>query len=151
MVLRFRMLADQQPVEEGTVILRASLWRDAWFSREPLAAGSKLDAAFIEPKRVDSFRVRDAIPANPPESDLILTRSIQAGTMLTWNDIGHRPLVRKGDTVEVSASEGLLRISMKGLALQNGALGDIVTVRNPDSLKTIPALVVGESRVEVRL
>jgi flagella basal body P-ring formation protein FlgA len=42
-------------------------------------------------------------------------------------------------------------VTLKGLALQNGALGDIITVRNPESLKVIPALVVGENRVEVRL
>lgn len=71
--------------------------------------------------------------------------------MLSWHDVGRRPLVRKGDVVEVSASSGLLRVTLKGLALQNGALGDIITVRNPESLKVIPALVVGENRVEVRL
>jgi flagella basal body P-ring formation protein FlgA len=151
MVVRFRVFADSVPLQDATVILRASLWRDAWFAREPLVSGGPLDTAFIEPRRVDSFRVRDAIPAGTLQSDLILTRSIQAGAMLTWFDVGHRPLVRKGDIVEVSASEGLLHVSMKGLALQNGALGDVVTVRNPESLKTIPALVVGESHVEVRL
>ncbi len=74
-----------------------------------------------------------------------------AGALVTWLDVGHRPLVRKGDIVEVSATEGLLHVSMKALALENGALGDVVTVRNPESLKTIPALVVGESHVEIRL
>ncbi len=151
MVVRYRIFADSAPLEESTVILHASLWRDAWFAREPLVAGGTLEAALVEPRRIDCFRVRDGIPADTAQTDFILTRSVQAGAMLTWFDIGHRPLVRKGDIIEVSATEGLLHVSMKALALQNGALGDVVTVRNPESLKTFPALVVGDSHVEIRL
>lgn len=151
MVVRYRAFADSALVEESTVILRASLWRDAWFAREPLAPGGALDSTLVEPRRIDCFRMRDGIPTGTQDPDLILTRSVPAGSMLTWHDVGHRPLVRKGEIVDVTASTGLLRVTMKGIALQSGALGDLVTVRNPDSLKTIPALVVGDNRVEVRL
>jgi flagellar basal body P-ring formation protein FlgA len=151
MVVRFRLFADSAPAGEETVVLRASLWADAWFAREPLASGAPIDTALIEARRVDSFRMRDAIPTNTPDTEFVLSRSLQAGALLTWHDVGRRPLVKKGDIVEVSASEGLLRVTLKALALQNGALGDVVTVRNPESLKVIPAQVVGENRVEVRL
>jgi flagella basal body P-ring formation protein FlgA len=151
MVVRFRVVADSKIVAEDTVVLRAALWSDAWFAREPMTSGSALDTSLIEARRIDSFRMRNAIPVGTPDTEFVLSRSIQAGAMLTWNDVGRRPLVKKGDIVEVSAREGLLRVSLKGLALQNGALGDTVTVRNPESLKVIPALVVGENRVEVRL
>jgi flagella basal body P-ring formation protein FlgA len=151
MVVRFRVIADSETVAEDTVVLRASLWSDAWFAREPLASGAALDTSLIDARRIDYFRMRNAIPVGTPDTDFVLSRSVQAGAMLTWSDVGHRPLVKKGDVVEVSAREGLLRVTLKGLALQNGALGDTVTVRNPESLKVIPALVVGENRVEVRL
>jgi flagellar basal body P-ring formation protein FlgA len=151
MVVRFRIFANGVAAEDGTVILRASLWRDAWFAREPLVSGGSLEPTFFEPHRIDTFRVRDAIPAGTSQPDLMLIRSVQAGAMLTWSDVGHRPLVRKGDIIDVSATEGMLHVSMKAIALQNGGLGDVVTVRNPESMKTIPALVVGESHVEVRL
>ena len=39
---------------------------------------------------------------------------------------------------------------MKALALQNGAVGDIVTVRNPESRRDFSALVVDENHVQVR-
>ena len=149
--MRYRILADGAPVEDSTVVLRAALWRDSWVAREPLSSGESLDPSRFELRRIDTFRVRDAVPAGAAPPDLILVRTVQAGTMLVWADVGHRPLVRKGDIIEVIAKEGLLRVSMKAIALQNGALGDVVTVRNPESLKTIPAQVVGESRVEVRL
>jgi flagella basal body P-ring formation protein FlgA len=151
MIVRYRILADGAVVEDSTVVLRAALWRDAWIAREPLVSGESLDPTRFELRRIDSFRVREAVPAGTPTADLILVRSVQAGNMLNWADLGHRPLVRKGDVIDVMATLGLLHVSMKAIALQNGGLGDVVTVRNPESLKTVPALVVGESRVEVRL
>jgi flagella basal body P-ring formation protein FlgA len=151
MLIRFRVFAGTVQIQDSTAMFRASLWRDAWVAQEPLAAGTGLDAAQVDTRRIDSFRFRDAIPTTKADPSLVLARVIQAGTILTWRDVSRRPLVRKGEIVDVSACEGLLRVTMKGLALQSGGLGDIVTVRNPESLKTIPGLVVAENRVEVRL
>jgi flagella basal body P-ring formation protein FlgA len=75
---------------------------------------------------------------------------VNAGRVLTWRDITRRPLVRKGDVVEVSAGDGQLLITMKALAMENGAQGDTVTVRNPVSRKDFAAMVVDENRVQVR-
>jgi flagella basal body P-ring formation protein FlgA len=75
---------------------------------------------------------------------------VSAGRLLTWRDLARRPLVRKGDFVEVSATSGLLLVTMKALAMENGAQGETVTVRNPVSQKNFAAVVVDENRVQVR-
>jgi flagella basal body P-ring formation protein FlgA len=77
-------------------------------------------------------------------------RPIPAGRTLTWRDIARRPLVKKGELVEVTAVDGPLAVSMKALAMENGAQGDTVTVRNPESRKDFAAMVVSENRVQVR-
>ncbi|MEY2878490.1 MAG: hypothetical protein RLZZ15_870, partial [Verrucomicrobiota bacterium] len=69
---------------------------------------------------------------------------------LTWHDLARRPLVKKGEVVEVSAQEGRLVVTLKALALENGAQGDTVTVRNPESQRKFAAVVVDENRVQVR-
>ena len=53
----------------------------------------------------------------------MFARDVPADRMLTWHDIARRPLVHKGEVVEVFAGEGRLSLSMKALALQNGARG----------------------------
>lgn len=151
MIVRFRVQGDSNPFADSTVILRATLWKDAWFAREPLVPGTSLDSTLIEARRVDAFRMRDSIAVGTSDPDLIVTRTVQAGDMLSWHDMGHRPLVHKGELVDVSACTGMLRVTMKGVALKDGALGEIVTVRNPETLKTIPAMVVGDNRVEMHL
>ncbi len=150
MLLRCRVLADGEPAPEWTLVLRASLWRDAWASRMPLAHGDTFDPSMLEVRRVDLFRERDALPAAVGDRSYAMTRSVAAGRLLTWRDVGRRPLVRKGQFVEVSAVEGQLVVTMKALAMENGAQGETVTVRNPESRKDFAAMVVDENRVQVR-
>ena len=154
MLVRVRLFADGQPVTaaaDGALVLRASLWRDAWVARLPLTVGGAFDPAALEVRRVDLFREREVLPAAVGDRSFIFTRSVAAGRLLTWRDIARRPLVRKGDFVEVSATSGLLLVTMKAQAMENGAQGETVTVRNPVSQKNFSAVVTDENRVQVRV
>ena len=152
MLVRCRVFADGAPVTSAdeTLVLRAMLWRDVWVARQPLDNGAMFDAAMLDARRVDLFRERDALPATVGDRTFIFARSVQAGRLLTWRDIARRPLVRKGELVDVSAAEGQLVITMKALAMQNGAQGEAITVRNVESRKDFTAFVVDESHVQVR-
>ncbi len=150
MLVRCRVLADGVSTGETTLVLRAMHLRDAWVARQPLTNGSAFDPSLLETRRVDLFRDRDALPAVVGDRTFVIIRSVQAGHFLTWRDVGRKPLVRKGDLVEVSAAEGTLLINMKALAMQNGAQGEAVTVRNLESRKDFTAFVIDENRVQVR-
>lgn len=150
MLVRCRVAADGRVMEEGSLLVRATLWRDVWVSRQPLTAGSTFDPAQLDVRRVDLLREREALPASAGDSSFVFARALPAGRTLTWRDLSRRPLVRKGELVEVSASSGLLVVTMKALAMENGAAGDVVTVRNPESRKDFSAQVIDEKRVQVR-
>jgi flagella basal body P-ring formation protein FlgA len=150
MLVRCRVLGDGVALGDSTLVLRAMHLRDAWVARQPLSNGSTFDPSLLETRRVDLFRDRDALPAVVGDRSFYMTRSVQPGRFLTWRDVARRPLVRKGDLVEVSASEGTLSITLKGLAMQNGAQGEAVTIRNLESRKDFTAFVVDENRVQVR-
>lgn len=150
MLLRCRILADGEPSADLTVTLRAALWRDAWAARQPLPHNATFDPSMLEVRRVDLLRDRDALPAAVGDSSYMFARAVHAGRIVTWRDIARRPLVKKGDMVEVNAAEGSLIISMKALALQNGAHGEAVTLRNLESRKDFTAFVIDENRVQVR-
>lgn len=150
MLLRCRILADGAVVSDATLTLRAQLWRDAWVTRQPVNYNAPFDPAVLETRRVDLLREREALPASVGDQGFIFARTVNAGRVLTWRDIARRPLVKKGDVVEVSASDGLLSVTMKALALQNGAQGDAVTFRNLESRKDFTAFVIDENRAQVR-
>ncbi len=150
LLLRCRLLADGAAVAETTFVLRAQLWRDVWAVRQPVAMGSSFDPAALEVRRVDALRERDIVPVATGDRSYVFARGVSPGRLLTWRDITRRPLVKKGDVVEVSAVDGGLAVTMKALAMENGAQGDTVTVRNPVSRRDFAALVVDENRVQVR-
>lgn len=150
MIVRCRLHADGTLVSDLQVVLRAALWRDAWVARQPLSNNAPFDAALLDARRVDFFRERDVVPASVGDHTFIFSRAVQPGRLLTWRDIGRRPLVRKGEMVEVSVAEGQLSISMKGLAMQNGAQGEAIMIRNLESKKDFTAFVIDENRVQVR-
>lgn len=150
MMARCRVVADGNSVAEATFVVRAQLWRDAWVARLPLTSGAAFDASSLETRRVDLLRDRDALPAVVGDRSYVFARAVPAGRLLTWRDIMRRPLVKKGELVEVAAIEGSLVVTMKALAMENGAQGDTVTVRNPESRKDFAAMVIDENRVQVR-
>jgi flagella basal body P-ring formation protein FlgA len=150
MLVRCRVLADSAPLGETTFVLRASLWRDAWATRQPLNIGETFSPSALEARRIDALRERDALPASAGDASFIFARGVPAGRLLTWRDIARRPLVRKGALVDVSAADGFLVVTMKALALENGARGETVTVRNPESRRDFAAMVLDENRVQVR-
>jgi flagella basal body P-ring formation protein FlgA len=57
--------------------------------------------------------------------------------------------IRKGDSVVIRAVAGSLVVRMKGLALQEGAVGKQIQVRNVQSRRIIRAIVTGPGQVEV--
>jgi flagella basal body P-ring formation protein FlgA len=150
MLVRCRLLADSAPVAEPTFVLRASLWRDVWAARQPLAVGEGFTPSSLETRRIDTLRERDVLPASAGDHSYIIARAVPAGRLMTWRDIARRPLVKKGELVDVSAADGLLVVTMKAVAMTNGARGETVTVRNPESRKDFAALVIDENRVQVR-
>lgn len=150
LVVHYRLVGDGAVVADETLVLRASVWRDVWFTRQPAASGSPFDPSALDSRRVDCLRERDALPATAGDRSFMFARDVGADRMLTWHDVARRPLVRKGEVVEVVAAEGPLLVTLKALALQNGGQGDLVTVRNLESRKDIPALVVADDRVRVQ-
>lgn len=136
---------------DHTVILRVELWRDGWTSREPSVSGDPLIPSRLEIRRFDALRERDAIAADSTVADdLDFARNVPGGRLLVWRDVLRRPLVRRGQSVEVSATDGLLTVVLRGIALQDAARGESVRVRNPDTKREFTALVTSEARAAVR-
>lgn len=150
MILRCRLIADGKRMGEWNLAVNAQLIGDAWVARQPVNRGDVLEPSQFEVRRVDRLRERDPVPTDFDISDLVASRPLSAGSVVTWRDTIRRPRVRKGDQVEVTAEEGSLSISMKAVAMQDGAMGDVVIVRNSHSRRDFSATVINDRHVQVR-
>jgi flagellar basal body P-ring formation protein FlgA len=149
MVVRCELIADGSPVETSTLLLRASVWRQGWFVRQPLNYGTLLDPSMLEARPIDTLRQRDAVPTTLGIRDYVASCEVPVDGLVTWRDITLRPLVHRGEIVNVVAEDGMLIVTLKAQALQSGAQGDLVTVRNMQTLKEITGRVVGQDCVAV--
>ncbi len=149
-LVRFQVENDKGILGEWTVPFRVHLFSEVWYPRSHLRRGELASPSDFDSRPVDLLAEPTAVPANL-ESLLRheYARDVMPGKPLKWTDLIERSLVRKGDVVEVSAVRGLLAITMRAVARQDGSDGDLILLQNLDSLEQFSARVVGESRVEV--
>lgn len=76
-------------------------------------------------------------------------RSIQANSVIFTNMVKAAEAVRNGDNVIIKATAGSLTVRIKGQALQDGAIGEQIQVRNTQSRRIIRAIVIAPGQVEV--
>jgi flagella basal body P-ring formation protein FlgA len=71
------------------------------------------------------------------------------GHAIPFSGVSNRKLVSNGAEVRLVFSEGGLIITATGSALQDGAIGDMVKVRNDDSGVTVTGAVQPDGSVQV--
>jgi flagella basal body P-ring formation protein FlgA len=114
--------------------------------------GQVVDDDAVESKRIDVLKERTVpLPASFELSGYELAMPIPAGKVLTRRDIVEKELVKKGQMVDVLVSQGSLSLRMKAMALEGGAVGITVKLRNLDSRKDFFGEVIGEGQVSVKL
>lgn len=148
--LRFQVENERGVLGEWAVPFRPHLFTDVWIVKAHLRRGDLASPSDFDIQQADLLRETEAVPAN---METLLrheySRDLTPGRALVWADLAERSLVKKGDLVEVIASRGLLAITMRAQAKQDGAEGDMVVLRNIDSSKEFSGKVIGENRVEV--
>lgn len=149
-LLSFQVENEKGVLGQWNVPFRAHLYSDVWFARARLRSGDLASASDFEIRQVDLLLTPDAVPAS---LEMLLrheySRDVIPGKALTWNDLVERSLIRKGDVVEVSSVQGLLAITVRAIARQDGSSGDLIVFRNIDTSKEFAARVTGESRAEI--
>jgi len=76
-------------------------------------------------------------------------RVVRAGQPLRNADLMRPEIVQKNDTVMLYYEVPGIVLTMRGKALESGAEGDLVSVLNVNSKRTIQGIVTGPGRVTV--
>ena len=78
-------------------------------------------------------------------------RPLIAGRLVRRSDVKPRQLVAKGDFVTVHFRAKKMMLTSRGVAMENGARGDVIRLRNPRSKKVIEAKVIGPNVAVIQL
>lgn len=81
----------------------------------------------------------------------VCRQAIEEGTALSPSNLTTPLLIRKGEQVSILAGNESFSVTMQGIAMANGSLGDIIKIKNRSSKKLIEAQVSGERQVRVAI
>lgn len=81
----------------------------------------------------------------------VATHTLYQGNPILPRSLTNQTLIRKGEQVSILAVDNTFKISMTGVALSDGALNDVIKVKNLTSKKTIEGRVSGKNEVQVAL
>ena len=149
-LVRAKITSGGETAGDVQVSLRAQLWQQVWTAASRLERGQALDRSLLSTAKVDVLREQQPpllVEVDP--SKLEVAQTVNASRPLTRRDVIERPLVRRGQVVEVVAQQGLLAISMKALALESGAGGELIKLRNLESRKEFSGQILNENKVQV--
>ena len=90
----------------------------------------------------------DLEPISP--RGMVLNRNVKSGDPIPANELVAEIQVEKNANVLVRYERAGLVISMRGKALQAGSMNDVISVMNPQSKRTVDAIVTGKGRVSVK-
>jgi len=82
--------------------------------------------------------------------DKVARRALLAGVPLRNGDVQREEIVAKGELVTIVYEAPGLLITMRGRASEAGAMGDVISVTNPQSKRTLQGTITGPGRVSVR-
>lgn len=84
-------------------------------------------------------------------TNMALTRAVAGESLLSPGLLQEPQLVNKGQEITILAGSTRLAVKMPGTALQNGARGQRIGVRNASSGKTVEGVIVDAGTVQVDL
>lgn len=165
-VLRARSLPAQQPLSRRMLVW-VDVWVDDRFVRtvpvgfevqafgpahvatHDMPAGSRVDEAALQLREVELTGLGAAPLALPAVAPAQLRHALAAGQPVTRQDIQAQPAIARGDWVALRVRSGGIELESRVEALQNGRVGQLVSVKPGNAAAPITARVVAPGQVEV--
>lgn len=130
--------------------MHCELWTDAYVVVQQVDRGTVLRDGLVAVRPVDTLSLfQGPVEVGTKLNDYIAGNGLKAGEPLVWRDLRERPLIQKNALIDVVAEEGLLKITLKAKALEDGVKGQVIRIRNLQSYNDIQAEVIGVNQAKV--
>ena len=121
-------------------------------SAQPIAKGDQIVNTDIQQVSMDISKLRGSYAKSKAEIiGKIPKRSIPLGSVFNPRYLRLPIMIKKGDLVDIVAESQGLRIRMQGQAINDGAKGQRINVKNLSSNRTIQAIVKNSGLVKIHM
>ena len=148
--LRMRFLArcNDMPGWRYEYVVRARLTAMVAVAAAPVAANEALTDAQVTIERRDISNIADPITTPEDAVGQMSRRMLRPGDILRGGQLSSPVMVKRGDAVTMIARRDGIEVSSAGEALDAGARGAMVRVRNANSGQVVRMRVAGPGMVE---
>lgn len=134
------------------VPVRVSLLKEVLLNKRALRKGEMLTEKDLYSAEMDAQKLKQGYYTKAQDLiGLVCKKDLNPDTIITPYQIETAKMVLKGQEVSITAIAGSLKITMAGVALSDGVLGDVIKVKNSSSHKIIEAQVAGNKKVNVAI
>jgi len=146
--MRFLAACRDTPGWRFEYVVRARVSAMVAVAATPVAAGEALTDAQLTIERRDISNIADPITSPEQAFGQMSRRMLRPGDILRAGQLGSPILVKRGDAVQMVARRDGIEVSSAGEALDSGAQGAVVRVRNAGSGQVVRMRVAGAGSVE---
>jgi flagella basal body P-ring formation protein FlgA len=107
------------------------------------------DSDIVVERRPRATILRDAIADRDRAVGFAARNTLRPGQMLRSADLMRPELVQRGETVTLVFEVPGLTLTVRGKATEGGAEGDVISVLNEQSKRTVQGVIVGPGRVVI--
>lgn len=133
------------------VPLHLHAWVDAVVAATNLAPNTTLTEAELTRGRADAFASNAGLVTDPRQVEgKILRAGVIAGAPILAPLLDLPIAVHRGQKVVLTLSDPVMTIKATATALEDGRVGDSISVENSESQKTLRATVARDGGVEIR-
>lgn len=146
---RMRLIAECTGAEgwKYDFIVRAKVTATVAVMAADVPAGKPVQAADVAFERRDITMVPDSVGDEATLQGMSARRSLRNGELLRQSMLVEAQLIKRGDPVRIVAKREQIEVSMAGEALDPGARGTVIRVKNVSGT-VIRARVTGSGTVE---
>jgi flagella basal body P-ring formation protein FlgA len=156
--------ASEEALSQSNVTVKAQCLTSNWYMfmvvkavekqsvvvlSSAVSPGTLLTAGNVKIIKMNKKRLRTTTFADIEEViGARIKRRVAAGRPVDPNNLCY---VCKGDSVSISAGSVAMRVKTRGIALEDGNMGETIRVKNTRSNKKIHARVAGSGQVEISI
>lgn len=134
-------------IRKQRVKFTVSFWKLAMTAATDIRSNTEISHRLVARDTVDVLSARGKVASSLTElAGKRLVRPVRAGQPIALQDVEPVPAVIKSREVQVIYASGMISIKMKGLALEDGIVGETVMVAIPTSDTPVTMKVTGEKQ-----
>ena len=152
-ILRFEVeTAHGEAVGSWQASLQAKVWREIWVASSAVKRGESVVSAGLARERRDMLLCHEPLAEfAQDDQSLEFAEAVQTGAPICARLVRARAIVHRGQSVAARVQDGALLITLKVEALEDGAAGQIIRVRNPLSRRDLRGKILDEQNILVFL